>query len=338
MAFPATGPYNFQPQAPGEDPLRKLLIGVLFCAAFFTLLPLACKGGGNNPLSPGGPAWTPTSTSSPTSTPTLTPTPDCLDATPIATTSIDGPDLHGNDAAHIPPMDLEGYGPNGDVYLLTLSSPATLTFSLCPTDDFYRDSFLFLRSGHCWNQSGELFNDDTCDYLPEIPAAPLTAGNYYLIVAENGGDGPGPYALRVASGGTPSVVCTATPAATPQALPIGQHPACSSAYALGTLGTGGGAATGHLDDAVNTEDWYSFTTANNGPVTVILDCYDNGLSHADFEVFGFGQCPVGSSLGSATTPGTVGQFVFTAAAGSVYYVEAYDKFGSGNYRLTVQTP
>lgn len=320
--------------------MRKPILCILFLTVFCTLLSLACNGGGNGPAGPtsGPPAATATPTTTTTSTPTATLTPSCTGYTDI-TANIGGADVQGNDSTDFPAMDLEGTGPNGDVYTFNLSSAATLTFSLCPTDDFDRDTYLFLRSGHCWNKTGELSNDDACDLLSEIAGAVLSPGTYFLIVTENGGDGPGPYTLRITSGAVPVVVCTATPVSTPQAVPVGQHSSCSLAYSLGSLGTGDSVATGHLDDSVNIEDWHSFTPVNGGTVTVTVDCYDNGLGQADFEVFGYGQCPAGSSVGSSTSQGTtVKQFIFVALASTTYYLDIFDNFGSGNYRLTVQTP
>lgn len=322
------------------------MFGALLMLLFSILLPLACKSGGDGPSSPsgqgGGGPQPLTATSTSTSTPTITPTPNCLDATPIATTSINGPDIVGNDSTDFPPMDLDGTGPNGDVYTFTLSSPATLNFSLCPTDDFDRDTYLILRSNYCWNKPDTFFNDDACDFLSEITGASLAVGTYYLIVTENGGDGPNQYTLRVTSGTSPGPVCTASPTSTPQAVSQGQHPTCSLSYDLGNSGplnTGDSVATGNINDDSDTDDWYSFVTANGGPVTVILDCFDNGLGKADLDIYGYSACPiVGSSVGSSTTQNATESFTFTANAGVTYYIDANAYFGGGSYRLTVQTP
>src|SRR5580693_6253284 len=70
--------------------VKKRIFGVLLLLLFPALLPLACQSGGNGPSTPvghgGGGPQPPTATLTATSTPTITPTPNCLDATPIATT------------------------------------------------------------------------------------------------------------------------------------------------------------------------------------------------------------------------------------------------------------
>jgi hypothetical protein len=318
-----------------------------FFLAFSALVPLACNSGnGNSPTSPshsGLPTNTNTVTATPTSTATITPTPNCQDATPIATTSINGPAIQGNDATDLPPMNLDGYGPNGDVYTFTLSSPATLNFSLCPTDDDERDMVMILRAGHCWSPDTVFGPDNACDSLPEITGFPATqVGNpYYLIVAENGGDGADPYTLLVTSGSVPGVICTVTPTSTPQAVAEGEQQSCQAAYNLGSLGPGDSVATGYLTDDADTDDWYTFTANDSGPVTVTMDCFDNGLGQVDFDIYGFNSCPTtsGSSVGSSSSENNPEeQFVFTAMAGATYFIDANAYFGGGPYRLTIQVP
>lgn len=325
----------------------------LLIACFaLALLPLACGGskGGNAITSPAGSgnnSSQATNTFSPTQTltPTITNTPDCLDATPIATTSINGPDIHGNDTGDTPPMNLEGTGPNGDLYSFTLTSTTTLSFSLCPTEDESRDTYMILRAGHCWNQSGEYTNDDACDYLSELTNLSLGAGTYYLLITENGGDGPAPYILRVRSGTISGPVYTVTSTATATAVPSGEQLNCSVARDLGAgspLPTGETIVTGQLDDVVNTDDYYMVEPANSGTVTITLDGYDNGLNQADFDLYLNSGCSGTTDTGFITSSTTVGatsqQITFTATGGTGYFIDVYAAFGAGTYRLTVQTP
>jgi hypothetical protein len=328
--------------------VKKRVFGLLLFLFFSALLPLACKSGGEGPSSPsgqgGGPVPTSTATSTATSTPTITPTPNCLGFIDI-TSNIDGADINGNDSTDYPRMDLEDYGPNGDVYTFTLTSAKNLNFSLCPTDDPERDTVLFLRSGHCWETAGELFNDDYCDLLSEISTStmggPLAPGTYYLIVSENFSSVPNPYILRVTSGPLPGAICTATPVSTPQAANAGAT--CVTSYDLGggqPLGAGDSVATGHIDDTVSVENYYSFTPADSGTVTVIVDCYENGLGNSDLGVDIYSGCPIdsGNLVDSASAQVSVQTLSFPVTGGTAYFADVYSLFGGGNYRLTVQTP
>ncbi len=280
-----------------------------------------------------------------TPTPSLTPTetPSCSGYTDVSG-NIDGADFGGDDTSSTPSLiNLEGYGPNGNVYTFTLASPKTLNFSLCPTEDPNRITFLAIRSS-CWDSSTDkATNSGYCDDLSEIVGLSLSAGTYYIVMAEGSGSIPGPYDLRIKSGNI-GTVCTVTPVSTPQAVTPGTYNSCSNVYDLNggnPISTGERVGTGQIDDSINTDDYYSFTPRNNGPVTVTLDCFDNGMCTTDFDIYGFNNCPVGgtpTSVGSSNTTNPVEQFSFTASGGTTYYVDVSAYFGAGTYRLTVQTP
>jgi hypothetical protein len=334
--------------------VKKRIFGVLLLLLFPALLPLACKSGGNSLSSPSGPpgptsTFTPTFTPSPT--PTFTPTPNCTTVPDIsaAINSLSNggiTDISGDDATDTPGLYLDGLGSTGNIFSFHVSSAVTLSFSLCPTEnppESDRDMILAIRSGYCGTRTDIAFNDDACDLLPEIQGFQAAPGVDYYVVPMDYGQGVS-YDLRILSGPVPGLVCTMTPVSTPQAVPQGQQPDCTTAYPLGTLGTGDSVATGHLDDEVNTDDYYSLVPTNSGTVTVSLDCYDNGLNQADFQIFGY-QSPCGSpetlisNGSSSTTPGaTFQQFNFPATAGVTYIIDVDAYFGGGPYRLTLQTP
>ena len=105
------------------------------------------------------------------------------------------------------------------------------------------------------------------------------------------------------------------------------------------MGTGQRIGTGQIDDSVNTDDYYSFTPSHSGAVTAAtLDCFDNGMGATDFDIYGFSDCPTATSVGASTSTNPVERFTFTATAHTTYYVDVNAYFGSGTYRLTVQTP
>jgi len=331
----------------------KFLVRMTFIVALGAFLFTACNS--NSPSSPSGggsPSFTPTPSFTPSPTPTLSPTPDCTTVPDISST-INGlssggiTDILGNDASGTPGLYLEGLGSTGNIFRFQVSSPMTLTFSLCPTENppiSDRDMILAIRSGACGATADAAFNDDSCDLLPEIPSFHASPGITYYVVPMDYGPGA-PYDLRILSGPLPGVVCTVTPVSTPQALPAGQHLTCAAAYDLGKgspLSTGDSVGTGQLDDSTNTDDYYSFIPANSGTVTVSLDCYDNGLNQADFDLYGFSGCSSGTDQGpvnSSTAPNTVfQQFNFNASAGATYFIDVNAYFGGGTYRLTVQTP
>lgn len=315
----------------------------LMLSGLSILSPFACsKSGNNNPTSPsgGGSDSTLTFTMTPTQTftPTVTLTPNCLGFTDV-TANIDGPPVAGPDTG-VPAMDLGGYGPNGDVYTFTLTTTEILNFSLCATDDDTRDMVLFVRQNYCWNETGQLFNDDDCDLLPELTGESLLPGTYYIIAADyNSAVPPAPYTMIIKSGSL-SPIYTVTPTVSSTAITPGTHPSCSVAYDLGqgSQVTGEYVVTGQIDDTVDVDDYYSFDPLNTGPVTVTMDGFDNGLGQADFDIYGYSNCPTSTSVGSSTTTNPVEQFSFSVTAGSTYYLQANAYFGGGPYRLTVQTP
>ncbi len=336
--------------------MKKLAFGISVLVLLPVLLPWACNSGGNSPSSPSGhgsgPIATFTSTFTPSPTPTLSPTPNCATVPDIsaAINSLSNggiTDISGNDATDTPGLYLDGLGSTGNIFSFHVSSAVTLTFSLCPTEnppDSDRDMILAVRGGSCGTRTDAAFNDDSCDLLAEIQGFLAVPGDYYVVVMDYGQGSP--YDLRILSGAVPGVVCTVSPTSTPQAVYAGQHPNCSEAYDLGNgaqLPTGDSAVTGsNLDDAVNTDDYYSFVPANSGTVTVSLDCYDNGLNQADFQLLAYDGCPdsnqnfVASS--SAQTAVQSLNFPVTASAGVTYFIDANAIFGGGTYRLTVQTP
>lgn len=320
----------------------RMCFGLIFLVILSIFIPLACSqsGSNNNPTSPSSgnsnSATTFTPTATVTSTPTITPTPDCVGYTDV-TSNIDGASIAGLDTGK-PAMALEGYGPSGDVYTFTLTTTKILNFSLCATDDDSRDMVLFVRQNHCWNESGESFNDDFCDLLPEITGVSLGPGTYYIIAADHDASvPPAPYTMIIKSGNL-SPVYTVTPTVSSTALTAGNQRTCAAAYNIGNSVTGEYVFTGQLDDTVNVDDYYSFTPLNSGTVTVTMDGFDNGLGQADFDLYGYSNCPTVTSVGSSTTNNPVETFSFLVTAGATYYLQANAYFGGGTYRLTVQTP
>lgn len=324
----------------------------LFLISALSIFTLACPGK-NNPSSPQSSAPTdtptcngtcpPTPTYTRTITPTPTNTPSCTGYTDV-TSNIDGADINGDDTTSTPALiNFEGFGPHGTVYTFTLTSPKVLNFSLCPTEDGNRSTFLAVRSS-CWNPGTDLAsNSGYCDNLSEVVGLSLPSGTYYLVM----GDSPsaptslGPYVLRIKSGNLPSVVATVSPTSTPQAVPSGTYSSCTSPYDLNggsQVGTADRVATGQIDDTTNTDDFYSFTPSHSGSVTVTLDSFDNGMNTADFDIYGDSNCPLGGTGWSSSGVTPVEQFTFTATAHTTYYVDVNAYFGSGSYRLTVRTP
>jgi hypothetical protein len=323
---------------------QKFYIVLLLFGALFGLFLGNLSCGNNSPTSPKGtptntttPTGTlPTSTFTTTGTPTFTPT--CGTYTSL-TANIDGADFPGNDTGHTIPalILLDQGGTNvGDIFTFTLASPAILNFSTCPTADPSRDLVMYVRAS-CWSPAGEAYNDDTCDLLPAISGLSLPAGTYYILVAENTGSVAGPYVLRIKSGTLPPVA-TASPASTPTVVPTATYTTCTTSYYFGSLGTTDRVGEGNVDDSVNTDDYYSFKPIHSGPVTVILDSFDNGMGITDFDLYGFSDCPTVTSVGSSSGSTPSEGFTFTSVGGTTYYMDVNAFFGSGPYRLTIKTP
>ena|GEM_PF-2393707 len=287
-----------------------------------------------------------TATPSPTGSPVPTNTPNANCPTNADVTSyIDGADYVGNDTGHTIsagiPLD-HGGTYIGDVLTFTLTTAKTLNFSLCPTEDLSRATIMYIRSD-CTNISGESFNLGYCAGLPQIVNLSLSAGTYYIILAESGGDGPAPYALRIKSGSTASPICTVVASASPVNLTPGTHMSCSASFAFngGVTASGQRIGTGNLDDTTNTDDFYTFVPAVSGTATITLDCFDNGLNNVDFDIYAADTCPGSGKpplLGQSATTDPVEQFTFAVTAGTTYYVDVEAYLGTGPYRLTVQTP
>ena len=302
--------------------------------------------------------WTPTNSPTPTGTISPTPTPLCPGA-PNVTANIDGTDYIGSDVGKTIPgfFNLDHGGTSvGDILTLTLASPMTLNISLCTTEQLGRKMALYLRPS-CANANLEFFNGGFCAGLPELTSVSLTAGTYYILLAENPGTSTpsgGVYTLRIKSGSTSSNVCGPSTGVVPEVIPCLSFGSCSNYYQMngnppvGNYGapfSGTRVATGSVDESksiANTDDFLSFTPMVSGPVTVTLDCFDNGLSVNDFDIYCAATCPTDKTVppyvGFSNTTNPIEKFVFTGAGGTTYYLDIQAFQGTGSYRITIQTP
>lgn len=328
-----------------------LLMPILLCT-------FACQGP-SAPTSPapGAPTKTATATSTPTSTGTISPTatPPCV-GVPDVTANINGADYDGNDTGKTFSPSLLGLDQGGtsagDILTFALTTSMTLNFSLCPTEEIGRAMMMYIRP-ICTNPTGETFNGGYCTGMAEITGLTLSPGTYAIILPEAPGSSVGPYVLRIISGTLSSTVCGPSNGVVPEAIPPGEFGDCSTIYEMngtghnGTFGapfSGIRAVTGELDESANianTDDFVSFTPTNSGPVSVTMDCFDNGLGANDFDVFCAAICPDGTIppyVGLSDGIGPTEQFTFVGTAGTTYYLDVQAYQGVGPYRVTVQTP
>ena len=333
----------------------KKLQGVyaLFFSMVAGLFILSTGCPGNNPTSPmqnPGPTATNTpacvnasntpctATNTPTNTPSATPssTPTCVTVQGDITSNINGADVNGDNSTHTPSGDLEGYGPNADIWSFTIGVTTTLNFATCPSESAM-DNVMWIRKV-CWDSSTDVaFNDDSCDLLASIYGVTLPPGTYYVFVAAFQSGDQGAYKLRVKSNAV-SLVVAVTPVATPQAATEPNN-AVTQAMDLGggsSLGTGQVIATGIVDDGGDTNDFFSFVPANGGTAAVTLDNFDNGMVSQDFDLYGYNSTPTQIASNAAVT--AVKTINFPVTAGQTYYLQVNAYFGSGSYRLTLHTP
>lgn len=288
--------------------------------------------------------WTPL----PTATFTNTPTPLCLGVTDL-TDYVDGADYFGDDTGKTLPgiFNIGGGAVFGEAFSFVALQDGLYNFSLCPTEQADRRMSLYVRPA-CDSAAGQFFNGGHCAGLPQLTGVPLSFGVYYIIVVENEGSIPGPYRLRINTRNLSTAVCLPQPGASFQTVPPNVYDSCGTPYELnavtqpyGNPFSGIRAAEGQLDDSLDPNVYFSFTPANSGPVTVILDCFDNGLNNWDFDVYAAESCPVGSAppiIAQSNSLEPVEQFTFEAVGGTTYYLNAQAYLGSGSYRLFVSTP